>query len=369
MCETQLEKAYVNRNGDLETLAALKESGKPILIYGNAHCAEVTCRYLSRHGLHVEAFIVDSQYFMEDCYIGNLKVKNLEDYSADIGNYNVVIGFCNVDRVKSLICNSSLLKCKFYFIWSPETICKWDKNYIEKNYDELNRIYIKLADSLSRKTLSLLIDAKLNNDGSRLLDLADNHQYFNELTFCPESQDEIYVDCGAYDGGTILKYVEFVNGKYKKIYAFEPERQNVSTLKKNMENLSNIEIIEKGTWSSNATLKFEKDGSGSRIADAGDVTVQVTTIDEVVGNDRVTFIKMDIEGAELEALKGATKTIQKNRPKLAICCYHKQNDIIDICNFIDSFNDDKTLYKLYLRHHSFNEAETVLYALPVTKVI
>ena len=89
------------------------------------------------------------------------------------------------------------------------------------------------------------------------------------------------------------------------------------------------------------------------------VKVQVTAMDEVI-KDRVSFIKMDIEGAELRALRGAKYLIQKYKPKLAISIYHKPEDIIDIPNYIVDLVPE---YKFYIRQYSYGYCETVLYAI------
>lgn len=100
--------------------------------------------------------------------------------------------------------------------------------------------------------------------------------------------------------------------------------------------------------------------ANSSIDANGNIIVQTTTIDEISDNKPISFIKMDIEGAELEALKGAAQTIQRNKPKLAICVYHKPEDILDIPGYILELNAD---YRLYLRHYSYTPTETVLYAI------
>lgn len=89
--------------------------------------------------------------------------------------------------------------------------------------------------------------------------------------------------------------------------------------------------------------------------------MQVTTLDEELQGQRVTFIKMDIEGAELETLQGAEKTIKSNLPKLAISIYHKPEDIFTIPSLIYQYSD---CYMFYLRHYSFFDWDTVLYAVP-----
>jgi hypothetical protein len=103
-------------------------------------------------------------------------------------------------------------------------------------------------------------------------------------------------------------------------------------------------------------------GKGNSAIDSeGGEEVQVTTIDKELQGKKVTFIKMDIEGSELEALRGAKNVIMKNRPKLAICIYHKPEDIWEIPSIIMQYYPG---YKFYLRHYSLTDSDTVLYALP-----
>lgn len=90
-------------------------------------------------------------------------------------------------------------------------------------------------------------------------------------------------------------------------------------------------------------------------------------MDEVIKDNFVSFIKMDIEGSELETLKGAENTILKNMPILAICVYHKPEDLITIPQYISSLQTSTQKYSFYLRHHSYMLTETVLYAIPAHK--
>lgn len=117
-----------------------------------------------------------------------------------------------------------------------------------------------------------------------------------------------------------------------------------------------------GLWSKNTILKFDTIGSGSgRISEEGTVSVKVNTLDEILKNQKVDFIKMDIEGAEVEALKGAKKIIREQKPKLAISVYHKPEDIFLISLLIHNMCSE---YKLYLRHYrQFSAQETICYAI------
>lgn len=191
---------------------------------------------------------------------------------------------------------------------------------------------------------------------SKQIDLIRN-QYFDEVMNFEDG--EVFVDGGSFDFDTSKKLMNLCN--VKKIYAFEPDVSNIEKVRTqiNEMNLTNVEIISAGLWNCNTTLHFSSQGSiMSKIDDNGDSDISVVEIDEII-DDRVTFIKMDIEGSELKALQGAEKIIRKYKPKLAISIYHRLEDIIEIPNYIYQLVPE---YKLYIRHYAFNESETVLYA-------
>lgn len=188
-------------------------------------------------------------------------------------------------------------------------------------------------------------------------------QYFDVWDPAP---NEVVIDCGAYDGTTELQIAEWSNYNYKKIYALEPNETNCQKceLFYQNNNLENIELIPKASWSRNTTLSFSveqgKASSGGKIGGGDSCEILATAIDDITGNDKVTFIKMDVEGAELESLKGAAKTIQQDSPKLAICIYHKFEDLWEIPEYILKLNAN---YRFYIRHYTSYLYETVLYAI------
>ncbi len=187
-----------------------------------------------------------------------------------------------------------------------------------------------------------------------------NESYFDPVIVLDE--DEIFVDGGALDGSTSRIFAEKVKHNYKKIYMFEPDDNSYQMTKNNITKfgLDQVELHDKGLWSKKDELSFTVWGNGgSAITENGNIKVSVDSLDNIIGDDVVTFIKMDIEGSELEALKGAEKLIKRCKPKLAICVYHKPEDIIEIPMYIKSLVPE---YKLYLRHYSFSASETVLYA-------
>ncbi len=200
--------------------------------------------------------------------------------------------------------------------------------------------------------------------------IRDQYQYIDAgFQIC---QNDYIIDAGACIGDTSLFFAHRV-GEKGKVFAFEMLPENLSILYRNLDmnkNLAkNISVIERPvTESSDEEFYTIKDGPASRLTtsltESDDVTViKSVSIDDYMGQNtisKIDLIKMDIEGAELSALKGAKKTIVKYRPKLAVCVYHKELDFDEIPKYIDSLGFG---YKFYLKHHGISQGETVLYCM------
>ncbi|MDD5999630.1 MAG: FkbM family methyltransferase [Lachnospiraceae bacterium] len=192
----------------------------------------------------------------------------------------------------------------------------------------------------------------------------DKLQYFDNDIVQPGS-DEVFIDGGAYDGRTSEKYIEWAGRQnVKKIYLFEPAIDHFKLCKENI-GLQNcgikIEYYNAGLSNKKGLLKFKYDGEGSRVSLDGESEIPVVPLDEIVKGEKISFIKLDIEGCELDCLMGAEVVIQTCRPVIAVCVYHKPEDIIDIMQYLRSV---LTEYRFYLRHYSISAMDTVLYAVP-----
>jgi FkbM family methyltransferase len=186
-------------------------------------------------------------------------------------------------------------------------------------------------------------------------------QYFDPVMALTDK--EVFVDCGAYTGDTAEIFMRNVGCNYKHYYAFEPDSINREKAAAFLADYPNATLIPKGLWYDDMTLHFT-DGCTSRseISENGESSIEVTSLDKyfMKQTDSPTIIKMDIEGSELNALKGAEQLIRLHKPKLAICIYHKPEDLYEIPLMIKNFRAD---YKFYVRHYSDMLAELVLYAI------
>lgn len=185
--------------------------------------------------------------------------------------------------------------------------------------------------------------------------------YFDPDFFKPK-KNAVFIDGGAWGMETAIDFSKQCPD-YKQIYSFEPDAINYARCENTIKEkqLKNMKVFPCGLWEEEGVLHFTRagdDGGGSFIGEDGTTTVQVDSIDHVLQGERADFIKMDIEGSELSALEGAKQTIQKYKPWLAICLYHKPDDIFEIPLYIKELVPE---YKMGIRHYSTYVYDTVLY--------
>ncbi len=184
-------------------------------------------------------------------------------------------------------------------------------------------------------------------------------QYFED--FLPASVGQVFVDCGGFDGDTTEEFCRRFPS-YRKVYLFEPSSVNLSKAVARLKHCDNIEFLPVGVSDKPGELCFDPDlGSASAVSSTGSVRLQVTTIDEAV-LEPVTFIKMDLEGWEIQALKGAARHIIEDHPLLAIAVYHKADDFWQVARLVLGLRED---YQVYLRHYTEGWSETVMFFVPV----
>lgn len=203
-------------------------------------------------------------------------------------------------------------------------------------------------------------DERILNPRFGMIQAICGEQYFDFLK--SDSEDEVFIDAGSYDGSTSVLFSKWALG-YKRIYAWEANPQFREKCKNTFANnhLNNVEMIPYAAWNDKEILRFcsSQYDAGAAVSIFGDIDVQADSIDNIVADEEVTFIKMDIEGAEYKALEGAKNTIRNCRPKLAISIYHKPEDIIELPVLILRLCPD---YQFAIRHYTSDLVESVLYA-------
>ncbi len=218
-----------------------------------------------------------------------------------------------------------------------------------------------LTDDRSRAVLDAVLGFRQTLDPALLAPVVEWDLY-NPSGLLSHGEDEVYVDGGSFDGDTIRLFIARVHGQFSRVLAFEPDPETFARLRANFARDPRIESINAGLHRRRAVLRFHNDASRGAIFQAeGAIEMPVVALDEVLAGARVSFIKMNIEGAEIEALAGAAGSIRRWRPKLAISAYHRPSDLWQVAETVQALCPD---YDLYLRQHDGGVIETVLYALP-----
>jgi FkbM family methyltransferase len=229
------------------------------------------------------------------------------------------------------------------------------------NADQYSWLNKNLADQRSRDVLEAVLDYRQTLDAEVLAPVLDDDDLYAPKVLFEFSEHESYIDGGSYDGDTIRSFITRVNNRFDDIFAFEPDPVTFKKLRNKFAAEKRVHPFHAGLFSKKGTLKFRDDASrGATFAADGEIEMPITTIDAALAGKRVTYIKLNIEGAEIDALNGARSTITKFLPRLAISVYHRPTDLWQIPQLVRGLNAD---YDLYLRQHDGGIIETVLYAL------
>lgn len=337
----------------------LKKNELPILLYGMGNGADMIIEELEKLNIHF-ADTFTSEGFVRGQLFHGKKVLSLSQAEEKYGELVILTTFAVHDE-KTLEFIKELSKKHRLFSPTVPIAGKglFTLDYVKQNEERFSRAYSRLADEKSRKTFLDVINFKVSGKPEYLFSCqSEKDEVYNNILRL--SEEETIVDLGAYDGDTIREFMRFTNGKYKHIFAFEPDEKNFRKLSKKTEGMNNLSLFNLGAWDKKDTLLFEKKaGRNSRKSEAG-VPMSFDSVDNVI-SEPVSFIKMDIEGAEKKALDGAKETIKKYKPKLYICAYHRNEDFFALPEKILSINPD---YKIFLRHHPYIPAwETNFYCV------
>jgi FkbM family methyltransferase len=247
----------------------------------------------------------------------------------------------------------------------------------------LPEFFLDRLDTLRGHDEAILEAAELwNDDASRVefieqlraritLDLAPIDHATTTPAYFPDlftvSSDEVFVDCGAFDGDSYRAFAEVTHGRFRDYFGIEPDSANFAKLQDCVaavprDRSAAVTLLEIGVAEKNMVLRFSAAGSAeSRISDSGAVKIECRTLDDVLQGVGPTYIKMDIEGAEAAALAGGRTSIQRSRPILAVSAYHRVDDLWNIPRLIASMVSD---YTFHLRPEKRAGWDLLCYAIP-----
>lgn len=362
--QSRIDKVYLEQDYVRSTLEKMKKV-KALYIFGIGDRAKYLSDFLKSVGIEIRGFLVNEVYLTNtiDMYVDN--VSSFERKLEGEEEFSIVLG------ISSSLLDMEMFKCakvKNVFLLNIGIRDDYllNREIYEQHISRLNWLYEAVEDDYSREVLYTNIIGRLTGKDMQFppSKWGDPQYFLRDLIQWHEN--ECLMDGGAFTGDTVEEFIGKMGEDVLnyKIYAWEPDPVNFHILSQKYVNNSHVIPLCKGMASHSAILKFSSSKGNketSCVTENGDLEIEVSSIDEVAGLEKVTFIKMDIEGSEFDALKGARKQITENTPQIAVCLYHKQEDMWTIPQYILSLNK---AYKLYLRTHSSMPTELVLFCVP-----
>lgn len=355
-----------------QTLLQMKSQKIPLVLLGAGDRGRCVFNFLKRNGIAVSNITTNRDFYKPDkiiCVLDkqDIEIECFEDVIEKYKKINIILGFSkfllpkrisDIEKIENIYSLNIGLTENYNFSYE----------YYYSNRKALEQLYDELEDKQSKELLAAHLNGRIQGIDMDFTPAPwSDPQYFLEGLM--EWKDyECVMDCGAYIGDTAEEFIskapdEIV--KEYKIYCWEPEPYNFHQLESCFQSNPNVIPLPYASFEMREKLHFNvgDSGCGSEdgcISSEGTIEIQAESIDTIAENSKVTFIKMDVEGSELSSLKGARKTIRRDRPRLAICLYHKPDDLVTIPAYIRSLIPD---YRMFLRTHSTMPSELVLFCI------
>jgi len=323
----------------------LKEAQKPILLYGMGNGADKIISVCDRYRIQISGVFASDGFVRKKTFHG-FKVT---DYNTAKENFDdMIVLVCFGSALPEVLGNIRRIASE-QELYAPDVPVYGDvlfnMEYVLDNRERLENVYNILADEQSKKVFENAVMYKLTGKIDYLFECETpiSEVYSSVLKL---QNDETYFDLGAYRGDTVAEFLSNTDG-YKQIVAVEPDKKTYNKLCLATQNLKNISNINACVGDTDGETFFDMLSSRGSSAGKGSDVISSVTIDTLSRNYAPTYIKMDIEGAEIAALAGGKQTISKHKPKMQIAAYHRGEDLIAVPQAVLKINGD---YKIYLRH-------------------
>ena len=355
----------------------LKTAGKPVVLYGTGDGADKVLARLAETGVPVSGIFASDEFVRGQQFHG-FTVRTYSELLALRETVIVLIAFASelpdvLERFYKLASVHETYAPHVPVFSGEETVtAAWIKKYER----ELQTVYERLADAVSRETFASVLNYKLSGKLSYLQACTTNRAE-DLRTIFSFGGEEMYLDLGAYNGDTVQEFLQLTRGRYKKIVALEPDPKNYKKLTDFVRQyeLKNVTCLQAGVWNDCGSLEltgnggrqstfWEADRSGfatQNLSQTGSMKkkikkqqVTVVSVDTVLGNDHADYMKFDVEGVEKEALEGAAGHLAPDGngalPKLLVAAYHHDEDLFALPLLLWKLQPE---YKIYLRKHPY----------------
>lgn len=368
-------------HSDARARAALTQAlagfGERVVIYGAGQLGRRVLSVCRQLNLQILGF-ADANPALEGVAVDSVSVFNPEDAASRYGGSALFIvavwhparshGMHHIlTRLTALGCTAVPFvtlfwhapdSCLPYYLWDLPGKLLADADQVRLTYQLFEE------DPESQQQFVRQVSLRLTADFAQLAPPANEPQYFPKDLFRADAA-ECFVDCGAFDGDSIEQFVAWANGAPSRIHAFEADPENFRKLQQFLAAhplTDRCKAWDRAVGERDETVYFDATGAANAgLAAAGKLAVRAVRLDSALAGEPVSFIKMDIEGAEPGALRGAAELIRVHRPVLAICVYHQQDHLWTVPLLMHSILGTSLMS---LRSYCLDGLDTVCYAVP-----
>ena len=334
----------------------LSQVKKPIVLYGMGDGCEKLLRACTRFKIPVSGIFASDEYVRGHSFHG-FPVLRYDEARKTFGEMVILLAFAVfeprlTEKIKRIAKENEL--------YAPDVPLfgegLFDRSYLEAHRAELETVYRLLADETSRTVFRSVLNYKVSGKPEYLWNCETSvKEAYYILTLGPR---ECYADLGAYNGDTIQEFLKVVGNRYHRIFAFEPNPKNYKKLLRSCQGIQDLQLFQTAAWNRKVSLPFRlKAGRSSAFDPLEAGRVEADSVDHLI-KEPLTFVKLDVEGAERKALEGCREQIRYFKPKLAVSAYHRNEDLFSLVFQILSLRPD---YRVFLRHHPYVPAWDTLY--------
>ena len=345
---------------------------QPIILHGAGLLGKLALRGLERIGLRPIAFTDNNARIWHTDIDGVtvLPPSSASERYRDSACFVVTVynGSAARRQLRELGCTSvapfATLAWKYPEIFTPGFGIELPHEF-PMFVDEIRTCSELLADDKSRDELAAQVEWRYWMNFEALPAPLDPFETYFPLDLISPLEDEVFVDCGSFQGDTLPSFTAHWNSRFKHIFAVEPDPQNRKVLETTIESLGLTDratIVPCALGSRNGIVSFASTGTVvSQIQENGSLSVECRRLDAIDWPHMPTYIKMDIEGAEPEAIIGASDLLRRHHPILVACTYHRSEHLWRIPILIHSIAPK---YRLFLRRYAEECWEGICYAIP-----
>lgn len=323
----------------------IAESGKEVVIYGTGNGADKVIDEFYRLGIKIKG-VTASDDFVRGQNFRGFTVKKLSEFDGD---FIITPAFAScipevMERIYSLEKNYRVI-VPVVPVYGEEI---FTRDFLSRNEAAVCEAY-SLFEEESRKIFAACVDFMFGGELSVLKSVTTPKDEAFTGFFKPR-QNEDFLDLGAYRGDTVDELLKYSDGSYSSITALEPDKKTFKKLKEHIGGMRDVSLLQKAVSDRDGVVLFSgAAGRQSCIAEKGKPT-ECVTVDTLGAERTFTYIKMDVEGGEAAALRGAEKTLKRDKPRLNIALYHRSEDIFSLPLLIKKLNPE---YKFHIRRHPY----------------